>query len=361
MHHAKTRLLIMSVGSLVGNALLECMEMVGRERFHVVGLNSEPSAANNFRCDTCFLAPRFDNKSALFELLDRVVAESSPDLIIPGRDDDVVALSEWEQTRCSKRTMVGALSIAETIRDKWKSYLWAREHHLPFARSAIDADELTLLRRDCGLPLIAKPRLGFGSNGVRLIVNDSQLTRALAREDVVVQEAISPSPTMSPDDLADGIPLWFAPIQPGSPLALSLLDHHGARFISITQSRHVRGAAIDNVLLDAADLQDTLMRFSDVAWEQGWRGLFSIQARPNALGQHIPIELAGRFMGATSALSALGVNVFEQVLAAFIPGYQNTHAPQPDFNLRVVKQVRSHVHSLREESQFKREGVWYRA
>jgi biotin carboxylase len=356
----KTRLLVMSVGSLVGNAILECVDMVGRDRFEIIGMNSEASAANNFRCDACYLAPAVVNRELLFALLDRLHEQYKFDLIIPGRDDDVVALAAWEQTRLSQRTMVGSPVIAEIIRDKWKSYDWARENGLPFARSAIDDVGLKHLRQTCGLPLVAKPRLGFGSNGVRLLLTDEHVEHAFAHDDVIVQEAISPSPTMSTETLSDGVPLWFAPVQPGSPLAISLLDGNGARFVSITYSRHVRGAAIDNVLLDAPDLRETLMRFSEVAWRAGWRGLFSIQARPNAAGQHIPIELAGRFMGATSALSALGVNVFEQVLSTFIPTYEIVSLPKPDFELRVVKQVRTHAHRLSDETRLKSDRVWFK-
>ena len=51
------RLLLMSVGSLVGTALLECIEALGRERFELVGMNSESGAVNNFRMDVCYLSP----------------------------------------------------------------------------------------------------------------------------------------------------------------------------------------------------------------------------------------------------------------------------------------------------------------
>ncbi len=356
---SRIRLVLVSVGSLVGTAILECIEAIGRERFEVIGLNSDATASNNFRCDSCYVTPGVHDRDALLAKLDSVVARHSPDLVIPCRDDDVVALSIWK-TRTDVPAMVGSVAMAEVIRDKWKSYQWATSHGLPFARSAIDRDGIVALRADCGLPLVAKPRLGFGSNGVRLLFSDEHVANALYATDTIVQEAISPSPTLSPESLRNGIPLWVAPVQPGSPVAICLLDENGPQFVSITTSRHVRGAAIDNLMLDAPEFRETLMRYSAAAWQDGWRGLFSIQARLSTDNRYIPIELAGRFMGGTSALQALGVRVFERVLASYLPGYDSPSPSVPDFDLRVVKQVRSHAHRISDEQALARDGVWFK-
>jgi hypothetical protein len=350
--------LMLSIGSLVGTAALECMEMIGRERFVCIGLNSIANSGNNFRCDVCYLSPDIADQASLFRLLDEVVAKHLPDIIVPGRDDDVVALAQWKAAGGSAKTMVGCVGIAQMIRDKWKSYCWARKHRLPFAESAIDAAGVANLRKRFGLPLVAKPRLGFGSNGVRILATDHHVERALKRPDTVVQQAISPSPTMPLDILDDGIPLWYAPVQPGSPLAISLLDDKGSHFVSISQSQHVRGAAINNCLVDLPDLERTLMQFSDAAWGEGWRGLFSIQARPNVDGDYVPIELAGRFMGATSALQALGTPVFERVIAAYVPRYKITSKRAGDHGLRVTKQVGVQVHRQSDEQALLSTGRW---
>jgi hypothetical protein len=358
MNNERIRLVLLSVGSLVGTGVLECIDDLGRERFEVIGLNSDATASNNFRCDVCYLAPGVRDRDALLALLDSVVERHAPELVIPCRDDDVVALSIWKSRGAVAPAMVGSVAMAEIIRDKWKSYQWASSNGLPFAKSAIDREGLDALRNEFGLPLVAKPRLGFGSNGVRLLFTDEHCANALAAEGTVVQQAISPSPTLSPEALRSGIPLWFAPIQPGSPLAISLLDERGAHFVSITTSRHVRGAAIDNLLLDAPEYRDTLMRYSEVAWRDSWRGLFSIQARLHTDGRYIPIELAGRFMGATSALQALGVQLFERVLTSYVPRYEQRSTSTPNFALRIVKQVRTHAHLLADEQTLALEGAW---
>ena len=62
-------------------------------------MNSEAGAVNNFRTDVCYLSPRAVEEAALHALLDELVARHQPDLIIPTRDDDVVALARWAQGR----------------------------------------------------------------------------------------------------------------------------------------------------------------------------------------------------------------------------------------------------------------------
>ncbi len=56
----KLRLLIVSVGSLVGQNILDSLEFPAFSRRHLVfvaGTNSLVMTANNFRCDEFFLVP----------------------------------------------------------------------------------------------------------------------------------------------------------------------------------------------------------------------------------------------------------------------------------------------------------------
>jgi carbamoylphosphate synthase large subunit len=354
------RLLLMSVGSLVGTGLLECIDALGRDRFELIGMNSEAGAVNNFRMDVCYLSPPARERPALLALLDDLVRRHEPDLVIPTRDDDVVVLAHWARDRGGAPAMVGSVRMAEVIRDKWLSYRWAMDNGMPFARSAVDARGVARLRAEVGLPLVAKPREGFGSNGVRLLLNDEHVGVALDAGETIVQEAIDPSPMLTAEALRGGMPLWYAPIQPGSPLALALLDDEGCRFLAAWWSRHVRGAALDTVLLREPAFERLAMDYAQAAWRDGWRGLFNVQARRNAAGQYVPIELAGRFMGGTSALHRLGIPVAAIVFRRFIASFDLPAPVEPLFDARAVKQVVTHVVSRDQESVLRDRRVWHR-
>jgi hypothetical protein len=364
MQHAanprRFRLLLMSVGSLVGTGLLESIDALGRDRFELIGMNSEAGAVNNFRMDVCYLSPPARQRQALLSLLDDLVHRHQPDLIVPTRDDDVVALAHWARDRGTARTLVGSVRMAEVIRDKWSSYTWAMDNGLPFARSAVDGAGVARLRDEVGLPLVAKPREGFGSHGVRMLLSDEHVGVALAAGDMIVQEAIDPSPMLTAESLKGGMPLWFAPVQPGSPLALALLDDDGCRFLAAWWSRHVRGAALDTVLLQEPALEALAMDYARAAWRDGWRGLFNIQARRNAEGRYVPIELAGRFMGGTSALHRLGIPVAAIVFQRSIATFDLRAPIEPLFDARAVKQVVTHVIRREQESTLRNTGVWHR-
>src|SRR5687767_2402758 len=89
-------LLITSVGSLVGKAILDVLEFPGLSRrspVRVIGTNSVADAANNFRCDRCYLVPQ--SVTAEYHARIRaILVEESPDLILCGRDQDALTLSQ---------------------------------------------------------------------------------------------------------------------------------------------------------------------------------------------------------------------------------------------------------------------------
>jgi phage protein U len=127
------RLLITSVGSLVGQNVLEALAHL-RHEFHIVGLNSQSDAVSNFLCDRVYRTPPLADESAFSLRLDDVLAAESPDLVIPWRDDDVVFLAQWCTARHTDRplVMVGSPVMARIIRDKVLSCRFAERHHLPF-------------------------------------------------------------------------------------------------------------------------------------------------------------------------------------------------------------------------------------
>jgi carbamoyl-phosphate synthase large subunit len=348
----------MSVGSLVGTNVLECLETLGRGRFELIGLNSDPDAANNFRMDVCYLSPPASDRAALLALLDRVVDAHAPELIVPTRDDDVVALSHWAQGRPHARAMVGSPKIAEVIRDKWGSYEWASARKLPFARSAIDAAGATALRRELGFPLVAKPRDGFGSNGVRLLLTEEHLRAVLDAGNYIVQECLDPPRTLAEDDLRLGMPFWFAPVQVANPSTLCLLHDRGCEFLAAWVSEARCGAALRTVLIDAPALQQLAMDFAEAAWREGWRGLLNVQTRVDAAGRYIPIELAGRFIGSTAALHALGVPVAAVVLKHYIPSFDRSAALHPMPDAAALKQVVTYGVAAGHRRSLKDAGVW---
>lgn len=348
----------MSVGSLVGTNVLECLEALGRHRFDLTGLNSEAESANNFRMDACHLSARASDRAKLLALLDQVVQEHAPHLIIPTRDDDVVALAHWAQGRPNARALVGSPKIAEVIRDKWASYRWAKDRQLPFARSAIDAQGAARLRQELGFPLIAKPRDGFGSNGVRMLDTEDHLRAVLAAGNYIVQECLDPPRVLTAEDLRLGMPFWFAPVQVANPSTLCLLHDGGCEFLAAWVSEARCGASLRTVLIDAPPLRQLSMDFAETARREGWRGLLNVQTRVDPAGRYVPIELAGRFIGSTAALHALGVPVAAAVLRHYVPSFDVDATIGPAMHAAALKQVVTYPVRSEWRQALEQRGIW---
>ena len=191
------KLLITSVGSLVGQSILDVPECPGRSRralVTVIGTNSLAEAANNFRCDRCYLVPQTADASFAGRIREILTAES-PDLILCGRDEDTLALSRLkaENPKLPGVLPIGKPGAALIGLDKWQTWLFTRKHGLPMAETFMpgaSGDDAALERfcRTFGYPLIAKPARGFASIGVQFVRDADDLRQVLQRDGYLLQE-----------------------------------------------------------------------------------------------------------------------------------------------------------------------------
>ncbi|MSU48243.1 MAG: hypothetical protein EXS37_03985 [Opitutus sp.] len=93
----RARILITGVGSLIGQNLLNALE-TRRACVDVVGTNAAIDSTRVLRCDRTHLVPRNDQPGYATRLSE-IIREESPDLVFPGRDPDVVVLSELAKSR----------------------------------------------------------------------------------------------------------------------------------------------------------------------------------------------------------------------------------------------------------------------
>lgn len=325
------KILITSVGSLVGQNILDALEG-RREGMRVIGVNSLAEAASNFRCDVCYMAPRASNEEEYRTRLLEIMESERPDLVLAGRDDDVIALAliREESARFAAGISCGSSEAARVMDDKLLSYHFARKRGLPFADTACgDMVDLMQLAARCGYPLIAKPRRGNGSRGALLIQNEGQLARAATLTDYVFQEYINPPSDLDAfvPDHGFGVPLfhslpelWKYSLQAVIAPSGQVIDTYFC-----TANVLVNGRTEQATYANDPDLIDAIRRYAVALADIGWVGPLNLQGRRTEDGRFVAFELNGRMGGVISGYLRLGFDELG-IVAHYFAGAQRLAA-----------------------------------
>jgi hypothetical protein len=319
----KRRLLLTSVGSLVATNLFEAFERLGRARFHVIGTNSEAEAVNNYLCDDVRRVPPTLASEAFRATLAAIGKVEAPDLWIPTRDEDVIALAHLAaEVVLPGRALVGSVAAAEIIGDKWASACLAAERGLAVAPTANTLDAALELAAIHGFPLIGKPCRGYGSRGTRFVFDREQLARLFAEGDFVAQVLISPAAGWRErlPDFSAGCPLWFSYVDPGQYASQWLVWGDRVIEVGATLNTMVCGRPERSVRVDDPALSETAGAYAAALATLGWQGPLNVQCRRDAQGRYHMFELAGRFAGGLGGRECLGIEETRIVLDAVFPG-----------------------------------------
>lgn len=321
---SRLRILFLSGGSLVGRNVLATLAGC-RDALTLVATSSVADEPALFDFDAAYLVPPTLADPAAFERrLLAVIDRESPDLVVPGRDDDVLFLAGLGERRpdLAPRLLVGNLRTAEVVTDKWRSYEFCREHGLPFADSLVRGASRTPAQfaHERGWPLVAKPRRGFSSRDILIVTNEGQLERALARGDYVVQQFLG-DPRRVTEHLAaierDGIPLTQS--FQGHKHSIQVCIAPDGATVHVICTQNLRPTPTTKRVRpdtdpDARALGERCARVFSAA---GWRGPLNVQCQRDATGELRIHEFNGRFSGATADRWLLGYDEVGPTLAAF--------------------------------------------
>ena len=328
------RLLLLSAGSLTAQNIFDALG-ARRERCVLIGTNSIADAAGNFRCDTAYLAPPAAHAGYIARVRE-VIEREHPDLVIPTRDDDVLALAMLaeQSPEIRAKLLTGTVAAARIMNDKVETARFAARHALPFAPTVAHVRDALALARTYGLPLIGKPRSGNASHGVVLLRSNSEIERAFAYSpDLIAQPFLDP-----PSD----IDALIAPFENGLPFFFSFPKAR-VSFVHVIVgpdgevSRPFGGVATQTggqatwtAPCGDAGLLDVGRAYGRAAAAEGWRGPLNIQLKHPKDTAPIAFELNGRFGGGTSARACLGFDDIAEVVNRFVPGVRFPVLPAPD-------------------------------
>jgi len=320
----KKKIIITCVGSLVGQNVLDSLDN-RRENLFIIGTNSLSEAANNFRCDKSYLTSKSVNVEVFIKELTEIIEEEKPDLVIPGRDEDVVILSQMAKIlpKFKDKFLTGSENFAKCMDDKVKSYQFALKYDLSFAPTIqsgiVDSEKKALkLIAEYGFPVIAKPNKGNGSRGVWVVLNKTQLDRIIIEPDFAIQPLFGQLDNLS-FDTRFGLPLFWEIPETRLFASQVLINKNGdidSVFCFI--SKMVNGKCERMDRNEDEELISVVRSFAEAAIIEGWRGPFNIQLKSDAKHGFQVIEMNGRFSGGTSGRYHFGFDEVALVLEDWI-------------------------------------------
>ena len=322
------RLLLVSAGSVVGQKLVATLRG-RRDGLCIVGTSSVANEPALFDLDRVHLVePTADDPHRFERRLLAILDREQPDLVVPCRDDDVVALASLRDRRpdLAPRLLCGNTLTANAIRDKWLSHEFCMRHDLPFVASTIGgaACDARAFVRKHGFPLLSKPRRGFSSLDIHLLTSERQLARALDDPVLVVQAFLGDGALVARylDEVETcGVPLFHTLQGLKHSIQALIGPQGGVEHVICTRNlraqRNVKRVEADE---DPAT-QAMGLHIAEVFAEAGWRGPLNMQCQRSVDGTLMVHEFNGRFTGATSDRWLLGFDEVGAAIAAFT-GYR---------------------------------------
>jgi len=296
------RLLILGVGGNVSQGIIKALKNsdFGNIKLKLVGACVSPQSLGLFMCDRAEMSPYANEETFLPWLIDLCNRERIH-MVLTGVEENILAISEaFERFRRETKAVFIAsdrdrLKIGQ---DKYLTCKWLSENglHYPKFCLAEQREDVERLVRECGFPLIAKPRAGKGSNGVAKIETEAELEAFLGKPDYVLQECIG-------DETKEYTVGCY-------------VDKSGILRETIVMHRRLEhgSTAMAQVVADEAVRQEA----ERICKAFAPRGPLNIQMRKNAAGEAVCFELNVRFSGTTPMRTQFGFKDVEAMVKEYL-------------------------------------------
>ncbi len=371
----KLKILVTSIGSLVGRNILDVLEsplLKRRDMVFLVGTNSLASIPNNYRCDRCYLVPETHTEDFLIEL-NQIVQQEKPDLILSGRDEDTEVIAKYMETNKEAsygKTPYGEPRSLKAALDKWETWQFCQRNDLNFASSFVlnksgDISDLRDFAESNGYPLIAKPIRGFASKGVYYVRSWKDLKDMSSWDNYIFQEYLGDG-----EQLQD----YFRKMDNYTPLFAHApnIFHYSCHTVIfqdgscdkffISKNVHESGATVGFKRVESEILESLALSFVKAIYREGGYGPITIQFRQNKNGVWKAQEVNMRTNGNTYPRFVLGQDdlgliIRDVVPEADFPVYTNDIKAGQYF---VGKELNSYPIVQDEINRLKADKVWQR-
>jgi hypothetical protein len=323
------KLLINSVGSLVGQNILDVLEhpeFSRRHLFELIGTNSQPDSYNNFRCDRCYLVPQTSSPEFGKRII-QVIETELPDIILSGRDEDSLRIMSIRNDHSWWHGVLpyGTTQSLRIGLNKLETSLFAKRNRLAFAESFVagkqtNEHDLKHFTDRVGFPFIAKPIEGYASKGVCFIRTMDEAVK-MSNGDMIFQEYLGDPEALSVyfDQMKGPLPLYFdiPPVVIYS--AASIINPDGEMApICILENYHQHGITVRCSRIYDDVLESIASDFFKAYHAEGGVGPVSVQFRKDKNGNWKAMEMNLRSNGNTFSRFLFGQDEVGLIMKWFL-------------------------------------------
>lgn len=174
------KILITGAGSTMGQSVMKALLMSKYgETVDIIVTNSEPLGASYFMSDRVkgrYLVPIAKDSGYIPKIIE-ICKKEYIDGIFSGTEHEIYALSNAATQIKVETGAIVFLSRPEVIdigTDKYKTYLFFKEHNIPFPETVL-FDDYKKLVEEKGYPIFMKPRVASASRNIFKINNEKEL------------------------------------------------------------------------------------------------------------------------------------------------------------------------------------------
>jgi len=315
------RIAVSCVGSGVGQSIINSCRL-SHLPLYTVGLGTNPFAFGAYDCDAMDYVPTIYDKNYVDQLID-VLKKHRVDLVIPGLDDEVLILSRAsaQLEKAGIQVISAGTRLVELCRDKERMSndlnpivnIFVNSYD---KKSAVEA----IAKGEIDFPLIAKPRIGNASRGIKVILDDRDLNRI--SELHTVQELAIPHD--DDPNFNQFMQMISKRVNPQlSEISIQLVTDRTGELMARMASHNKlsNGVPIEIVPFENDSVWNAVDKLYPVLKEMGLRGPLNIQGRLTNKGLKL-FEMNPRFTGISGLRAIMGFNEVEACIRKWldVPG-----------------------------------------
>ncbi len=307
MNERPLSILVLACGGSVSHGLLKALALSDLP-CRVVGADIAPNKAGLYTVDRAYISP-WAHEPRFMDWLLETCRDESIDAVLCGAEPVIGVLAEHKETVRQETGAICLVTDPATYRigdDKLLCCEWLTENgfNCPAYAASEDKAGLDRLAETCGLPLVAKARIGGGAEGMLEVQNGTDLDYVSKKSGYIVQECIG-----TPD----------AEFTVGC-----FCDRQGALRGTIVFRRGLRdGSTVD---AEVGEFPEVRAEAERIVKRLKPQGPCNVQLRLHE-GKAVCFEINVRFSGTAPVRARFGFNEVDAALRHFVLGEDEISLP----------------------------------